>query len=344
NRSPRASGDVLSEQPAWTEVRLQVPPAAGESLVRPDGSDGPSHPPLSLSEPHLAIASTFPPHPAMIDSLRPLPTLPRRIFHSSNDPPTIPDDPNLHSSDPALALGGLCRPSDVSIAPSAGPREKPELSLPTLETHYLSQASLSPCGYDGPLQAVLILLSQGVFLLQLLAAGYAGLSSLQLGQYVNDKVLHLLTFFSLTVNFYWIFDTNRRRIINMTLIVVTIVLGGGSEFVQNAVPNGRDFDMYDIVANLVGSLAGLGLCSWYHKRMSERRRQKKGYGALPGEDDADIELGQGQQTGVMAGPSRARTEVDDWAEGDLSEASAPVAAKGKEPEAPDAAEPKKRTD
>lgn len=191
---------------------------------------------------------------------------------------------------------------------------------------------------------MLILLSQGAFLLQLLVAGYLGLSSVQLGQYVNDKVLHFLAFFSLTVNFYWIFDTNRRRIINMTLIVVTVVLGVGSEFVQSALPNDRDFDLYDIVANLVGSFAGLGLCLWYHKRMSERRRQKKVYNALPGDDDADIELGQGQETGVTAGPSRARTEVDDWAEGDAPEASAPAIAKGREPDAPDAAEPKKRTD
>ncbi|PNY29576.1 Uncharacterized protein TCAP_00510, partial [Tolypocladium capitatum] len=263
------------------------------------------------------IATTTAPHAASTH----LNLSPFSCRHSPNDPPTIQ---TCALRTPVLAFGGLCRPGDASIGL---PTFRDELPLPSFAFVMRVRWAFA-----------------GVFLLQLLAAGYAGLSSLRLGQYVNDKVLHLLTFFSLTVNFYWIFDTNRRRIINMTLIVVTIVLGGGSEFVQDAVPNGRSFDVYDIVANLVGSFAGLGLCLWYHKRMSERRRQKRGYGALPGEDDVDIELGQDQQTGVTAGPSRERTEADDWAEDDPSEASAPATAQGREPETPNAAEPKKRTD
>ncbi|POR35911.1 Uncharacterized protein TPAR_03905, partial [Tolypocladium paradoxum] len=270
------------------------------------------------------------------DSLRLLP----RCLDTSSTPkrsPYDPNDPTLAVFGPRSWLLGTCvafqtRASLHLLGLARSPRlADPQLADPrdTLPSAFIMRIRKS---------------FAGVFLLQLLLAGYAGLSSLQLGQYVNDKVLHLLIFFSLTVNFYWIFDTTRRRIINMTLVVVTIVLGAGSEAMQGALPNGRNFDVYDIVANLVGSLAGLGLCSLYHKRMLERRRQKKGYGALPGDEDADIELGQGQQTGLTAGPSRARTEVDDWAEGGPPEASAPATAKGKEPEAPDAAEPKKRTD
>mgnify|MGYP005989197673 FL=1 len=82
----------------------------------------------------------------------------------------------------------------------------------------------------------------------------------------------------------------------MTLVVCTLALGVGSEFIQSFLPNDRDFDMYDIVANIVGSLAGLGLCSWYHKRMLERRRQTKTYNAVPGEDIEDLELGEGHET------------------------------------------------
>lgn len=119
-------------------------------------------------------------------------------------------------------------------------------------------------------------------------------------------------------------------------MVCTLGLGVGSEFLQGFLPNGRDFDFYDIVANLVGSLGALGLCSWYHKRMLERKRQRKTYTAVPGEDDGeddgggdpgheDIELGEGvvgaQESGVTeAGPTAAHSkmtleeEVDNWDE------------------------------
>lgn len=176
----------------------------------------------------------------------------------------------------------------------------------------------------------------GVFFLLLLIAGYAGLSSLQVASIVNDKVLHLATFFILTVVFYWIVDTNRRRTLNFTLVVCTLCLGIGSEFLQAFLPNGRDFDLYDIIANIVGSLAGLSVCSWYHKRMLERRRSRRQYGAVPGEDDGeDVELGDTvfggeHEEGVMAGepessapdpsagagkaPVTLEEEVDNWDE------------------------------
>ncbi|KAF6838478.1 hypothetical protein CMUS01_04606 [Colletotrichum musicola] len=173
----------------------------------------------------------------------------------------------------------------------------------------------------------------GVFFALLLVAGYAGLTSLQVGQYVNDKVLHFVTFFLLTIVFYWILDTNRRRTLNLTLIVCTGVLGVGSEFLQGFLPNGREFDFYDIVANVVGSLAALGLCSWYHKRMLERKRRSKSYAPVPGEDDEDVELGEGHETGVVeasgardggdtatAGGGRTlEQEVDNWDENQVDD-------------------------
>ncbi|KAK1585124.1 VanZ like family protein [Colletotrichum navitas] len=172
----------------------------------------------------------------------------------------------------------------------------------------------------------------GVFFVLLLIAGYAGLTSLQLGQYVNDKVLHFGTFFLLTIVFYWILDTNRRRTLNLTLTICTFVLGVGSEFLQGFLPNGREFDFYDIVANIIGSLAGLGLCSWYHKRMLERKRRAKTYQAVPGEDDADVELGEGHETGVVessgtrdgsggvdAGGRSLEQEVENWDENQVDD-------------------------
>ncbi|KAF4822242.1 hypotheticall protein [Colletotrichum tropicale] len=203
----------------------------------------------------------------------------------------------------------------------------------------------------------------GVFFALLLVAGYAGLTSLQLGQYVNDKVLHFATFFLLTLVFYWILDTNRRRTLNLTLTVCTFVLGVGSEFLQGFLPNGREFDFYDIVANVVGSLASIGLCSWYHKRMLERKRRTKTYAPVPGEDDEDVELGEGHETGVIessgardggdVGGSSGRTleqevdnwdenQVDDWDEDDADGDIGGV--KGKGTDSGDIGESKKRAE
>ncbi|TDZ34960.1 Uncharacterized protein C8034_v011537 [Colletotrichum sidae] len=198
-----------------------------------------------------------------------------------------------------------------------------------------------------------------VFFALLLVAGYAGLTSLQLGQYVNDKVLHFITFFLLTLVFYWILDTNRRRTLNLTLTVCTFVLGVGSEFLQGFLPNGREFDFYDIVANIVGSLASLGLCSWYHKRMLERKRRSKSYAPVPGEDVEDVELGEGHETGIVEasgavdGASEPRTleqevdnwdenQVDDWDEDDADGDIGGV--KGKEAETGDVGDAKKRAE
>ncbi|OAA49631.1 VanZ-like protein [Metarhizium rileyi] len=161
-------------------------------------------------------------------------------------------------------------------------------------------------------------------------------------------------FFLLTAVFYWIVDTNRRRTLNMTLVVCTLCLGVGSEFLQSFLPNDRDFDLFDIVANIVGSLAGLGLCSWYHKRMLERKRQRKSYNPVPGEDGEDVELGQDQVSGIIdADQSGGRTleeEVDnwdenasdDWDEEDGLQTSAPPAGKSKEPDTVDIGDAKAR--
>lgn len=107
----------------------------------------------------------------------------------------------------------------------------------------------------------------------------------------------------------------------MTLVACTIVLGVGSEFVQSFLDNGREFDLYDIVANLMGSLLGVGLCSWYHKRMLERKRRRR-YSAVPGEDQGDVELGEGHESGVVEVASRSRTleeEVDNWDENQIDD-------------------------
>lgn len=89
--------------------------------------------------------------------------------------------------------------------------------------------------------------------------------------------------------------------LNLTFIVVTIGLGLSSEAVQAIIPNGRVFDVYDFVANIVGSVFALGLCTLYHKRMLDRRRTRKGYGVLPpdgGGEDVELVEGRIQEDGL----------------------------------------------
>ncbi|KAL8725924.1 MAG: hypothetical protein Q9166_007052 [cf. Caloplaca sp. 2 TL-2023] len=118
-------------------------------------------------------------------------------------------------------------------------------------------------------------------------------SSMQIPQ-INPQVLHLITFFLLTLTFYWILDTTRRRLLNFTLLVITLALGLGSEAVELVLPNGRTFDPVNVAANILGSLFALTLCTLYHKRMLDRRRRRKGYGIVPQDGEGqDLELGPG---------------------------------------------------
>lgn len=81
------------------------------------------------------------------------------------------------------------------------------------------------------------------------------------------------------------------------------------------------FDPFDILANIVGSVAAVLLSSWYHKRMLERKRRAKHYQAVPGED-LDVELGEnvhnggegGQESGVVREGMTVEEELDNWDE------------------------------
>ncbi len=83
---------------------------------------------------------------------------------------------------------------------------------------------------------------------------------------------------------------------------MTVGLGLGSECLQSILPNGRSLDPVVIGANVLGSIAALGICTLYHKRMLDRRRRKKGYGIIPQDGEAeDIELGDGVAREVQSG-------------------------------------------
>ncbi|KAL1991403.1 hypothetical protein VTN49DRAFT_5395 [Thermomyces lanuginosus] len=162
----------------------------------------------------------------------------------------------------------------------------------------------------------------GAFVVLLLFSASLGLlpqgSTIPENLQPNDKFLHLFMFFLLSIAFYWIPDTSRRRALQISLIAITCVLGVGSEILQALLPNGRSFDVFDVIANLIGSLGGIGLCGWYHRRMLERRRKAR-LGALA-EDSAaqqdDIELGLNQNgmSPQETGVTTLEHEVDNWDE------------------------------
>ncbi|KAL1957980.1 hypothetical protein VTO42DRAFT_5372 [Malbranchea cinnamomea] len=178
----------------------------------------------------------------------------------------------------------------------------------------------------------------GAFCVILLLAAYVGFlphnedggSSIPPSLQPNDKFLHFITFFVLSMAFYWIIDTTRRRTLHLSVLVCTLILGVGSEIIQALIPNGRSFDPFDVLANVVGSLGAIGLCTWYHKRMLERRRKAR-FGALLEEAHEDVELGLSsvneenhigpQETGVTT-TTTTRTleqEVDNWDENAVDE-------------------------
>ncbi|KAF2737964.1 hypothetical protein EJ04DRAFT_460281 [Polyplosphaeria fusca] len=169
----------------------------------------------------------------------------------------------------------------------------------------------------------------------------------------SDKVLHFIAFFALTFAFYWILETNRRKVLQLTFTVCTIGLAFASEIVQGLLPNGREFDYYDILANVLGSLLAVALCNWYHKRMLERKRAARGYGAVAGEDidEGDVELGEslgGQESGVVrSGTAAVEEELDRWDENaeDWEDTDVPDNTNGKAQDSSgDLADNKKRSD
>jgi len=184
----------------------------------------------------------------------------------------------------------------------------------------------------------------GTFLLLLLLSAWLWLSSAAAAPSSSDKLVHFTTLFALTLVFYWVLDTSRRRAVHLTLTVCTVGLAVGSEFVQSFLPNDRDFDIFDIFANVAGSLVAVALCSWYHRRMLDRRRTLRragaggagggnggggnGGGGMDADDEDDVELGltqghgrdgDGEDEGVEPRSRTLEERVDAWDENAVDE-------------------------
>ncbi|CAX45440.1 conserved hypothetical protein [Candida dubliniensis CD36] len=114
-----------------------------------------------------------------------------------------------------------------------------------------------------------------LFVFSLIGACYLGFASIHLPY---DKLIHFTTFCVLTLEFFFVFDTQYKSLKvlrNITLIICTLGGSVGSEIIQNLVNPKRVFDIYDIVANILGSLLGLGLSVGYVTWSKNRARQKR---------------------------------------------------------------------
>jgi VanZ family protein len=84
-----------------------------------------------------------------------------------------------------------------------------------------------------------ILTHTGAFTALLLISAAAGFSppDYSIPSYKqSDKALHFLAFFLLTLCFYWILETSRRKVLQVTFVVCTLGLGVASEVVQGVLP------------------------------------------------------------------------------------------------------------
>lgn len=122
----------------------------------------------------------------------------------------------------------------------------------------------------------------------------------------NDKVLHFFCFFFATALFYaiWDIDSTTRRSsphfwrpmpLFLCVFVCFFVGGIGSEVVQSLLPY-KQFDIWDVVANLLGSSLGLWVSYWAEKRVRLDREVRSLYMPLDPEaygDDLDGQYGEG---------------------------------------------------
>ncbi|KAI5954531.1 hypothetical protein KGF54_002306 [Candida jiufengensis] len=115
------------------------------------------------------------------------------------------------------------------------------------------------------------------FIITLILAGYLGFSSIQL---IHDKLIHFIIFCILTIEFYFIFDTqfkSLKLVRYLTFFICTIGGSISSEIIQNLINKDRIFDPIDILSNVLGSLLGLILSILYQnyrKSLAKKERLK----------------------------------------------------------------------
>lgn len=80
----------------------------------------------------------------------------------------------------------------------------------------------------------------------------------------HDKAIHFTTFFALTAEFFFIWQTYRPW--KFTFVVMTLGASIFLEYVQNFVNPNRRFDYVDILYNVHGSGLALAICCLVARR------------------------------------------------------------------------------
>lgn len=109
----------------------------------------------------------------------------------------------------------------------------------------------------------------------MIAAGYLGFSLIHLN---HDKLIHFVTFFILTIQFYFIFDSKLKslKILRyLTFLICTIGLSVGLEIIQSIVNPKRVFDIYDIFCNVLGSMLAIVLAIIYQHLVLKNKRKNR---------------------------------------------------------------------
>lgn len=158
-----------------------------------------------------------------------------------------------------------------------------------------------------------------MFIITLLGAGYLGFALIHLP---HDKLIHFSTFCILTIEFYFIFDTHYRSLKVLRGVTLVICTFGGSvslEIIQNVVNPKRVFDVYDIIANILGSLLGLGISvgimAWKkNTARQERIRYRQLNTQIIGqdEDDEDTEMDTTMDTELPIETDSSVSASDDY--------------------------------
>lgn len=114
---------------------------------------------------------------------------------------------------------------------------------------------------------------------------------------INDKILHFTCFSLATAMFYMIWDVDeparasyiwRNASLILTGLTCFLVGGIGSEIVQSLLPY-KEFQIGDIIANLLGSSMGLFFSYHLEKRYRAKRELERLYAPLDIEDYGDLE-------------------------------------------------------
>lgn len=110
-----------------------------------------------------------------------------------------------------------------------------------------------------------LLTAFSALVITLIGAAYLGFA---LVSFNHDKLLHFGVFFTLTVEFFFLWERQRPWKYTIVVLATAAVL---LEYVQNIVNPERKFDALDIVYNLHGVILAVAVCCLFQAICSRRR-------------------------------------------------------------------------